>query len=326
MKGAIMSNTDQRITFAERLSRYQVTLILFGILVALIIVSTILSDRFLSQLNIENLLVQSVGMGIVSFGLCAVILTSGIDLSIGMNVTLGNCIASHIFIQSMPLGAPLVMLTCTAVGFINGQGITRLRLNPFIMTFGMMLILQGTALFLRPVPGGEIPIEFYYLLMSNVGPVPRPFLLLLACFALSWTLFNKTKLGTHIYAIGNNESVSELSGINVDRVKVFTYAYCGFLGGIGALFYAAQTLSGDPNLGMPITLDAIAAVALGGVPLMGGRGGAVGVLIGIFIVTIISNILNLANVTTFYQYVIKGVILLVAVGATSRQYSGRQAN
>jgi len=318
-----MANTHQRIKFSEKLSRNRDTLILFCILVALIIVSSMLSDRFLSKMNIENLLVQSVGVGIVSFGLCAVILTSGIDLSIGMNVTLGNCIASHIFIQSLPLGAPIVLLACTAVGFINGQGITRLRLNPFIMTFGMMLILQGAALFLRPVPGGEVPVDFYYLVMNNIGPIPRPFLLLLTCFALSWIFFNNTKLGSHIYAIGNNESVSELSGIDVNKVKVFAYAYCGFLGGVGALFYAAQTLSGDPNLGMPITLNAIAAVALGGVPLIGGRGGAVGVLIGIFIVTIISNILNLANVSTFYQYVIKGVILLVAVGATSRRYVGR---
>jgi ribose transport system permease protein len=313
-----MADTHSRIKFYERLLNYRDTLILAGILVALIIVSSMLSDRFLGRMNIENLLVQSVGVGIVSFGLCAVILTSGIDLSIGMNVTLGNCIASHIFVHSLPLGVAAVILTCTAVGFINGQGITRLRLNPFIMTFGMMLILQGAALFLRPEPGGEIPIDFYYLLMSNIGPIPKPILLLLACFGISWILLNSTKIGTHIYAIGNNESVSQLSGINVDRVKVLAYAYCGLLGGIGANFYAAQTLSGDPSLGMPITLDAIAAVALGGVPLIGGRGGAVGVLIGIFIVTIISNILNLANVSTFYQYVIKGVILLVAVGATSR--------
>ncbi|UCF93728.1 MAG: ABC transporter permease [Desulfobacterales bacterium] len=111
---------------------------------------------------------------------------------------------------------------------------------------------------------------------------------------------NQTKIGIHIYALGNNEDAAALSGININRVKIFVYSYCGFLTGAGATFYAAQTLSGDPNLGMPITLDAIAAVALGGVPLIGGRGSAAGVLIGIFIVTIISNILNLANVSTFY--------------------------
>lgn len=307
------------ITFRERISRHLDVLILLGILIALIIIASLLSDRFLSRLNIENLMVQSVGVGIAAFALCGVILTGGIDLSIGLNITVGNCIASHVFIQSLPLGIPLVVLTCTLAGFLNGLGITRLRLNPFIMTFGMMLILQGVALFLRPVPGGEIPVEFYNLLMNNLGPVPRPFLLLLACFGLSWIILRKTRLGIHIYAIGNDEGAAALSGIGIARIKLFAYSLCGFLGGIGAIFYSAQTLSGDPNLGLPITLDAITAVALGGVPLIGGRGGAMGILIGIFIVTIISNILNLANVNTFYQYVIKGTILLVAVAATSRR-------
>jgi len=314
-----MASSTHPITFRERVSRHLDILILFLILLALIIVASLLSDRFLSRLNIENLLVQSVGVGIAAFALCGVILTGGIDLSIGLNITVGNCIASHLFVQSLPLSLPLVLLTCTSAGLVNGLGITRLRLNPFIMTFGMMLILQGAALFLRPEPGGEIPVGFNSFLMGNLGPIPRPFLLLLVCFALSWVILKKTRLGTHIYAIGNNERSASLSGINIGRVKLFAYSFCGFLGGVGALFYSAQTLSGDPNLGLPITLDAITAVALGGVPLIGGRGGAVGVLFGIFIVTIISNILNLANVNTFYQYVIKGTILLVAVAATSRR-------
>ena len=293
--------------------------ILFGILVLLIIFSAFLSDRFLSSINIEHLLVQSVGVGIVSFALSCVILTGGIDLSIGMNVTLGECIASYLFVQSIPLGIPVILLVTIFVGYLNSLGINRLRLNPFIMTFCMLLVLQGVSLFLRPVPGGIIPTDYYYLLMGTIYSVPTPFILLICCFLLTWIILTKTNIGTHIYAIGNNEDAAVLSGINVIRIKTFAYCYCGFLGGIGSLFYAAQTLTGDPNLGMPITLDAIAAVALGGVPLIGGRGSAVGVLIGIFIVTIISNILNLANVSTFYQYVIKGTILLVAVATTTRK-------
>ena len=174
--------------------RNKEVLFLIFILALLIGISSILSDRFLTSINIEHLLIQSVGVGIVSFALCAVILTSGIDLSIGMNVTLGECIASHLFVKSTPFGMAVVLTTCVIVGFFNSLGINRLRLNPFIMTFCMLLILQGLALFLRPVPGGMIPTEFYYLVMGNVYVIPRPFLILIGCFLLTWLILTKTKI------------------------------------------------------------------------------------------------------------------------------------
>jgi len=293
-------------------------ILLFFVLLFLIIFSSFLSDRFLTWLNVEHLLIQSVGVGIASFALCCVILTGGIDLSIGMIITFGECIASYVFVESIPLGVPLILAVGIGAGFLNGRGITKLRLSPFIMTFCMMLILEGLSLFLRPVPGGTIPVEFYYILMGNVGPVPKPFILLIGCFLLTWIILTKTTIGTYIYAVGGNENAAILSGINVDRIKTFAYCFSGFLGGMGALFYSAQTLTGDPNLGMPITLDGITAVALGGVPLIGGKGNVIGVLIGVLIVTIISNILNLAAISTFYQYVIKGIMLLIGIGITMR--------
>jgi ribose transport system permease protein len=287
------------------------------ILLAIIIFAAIVAPPFLGKRNIYNVFKQVTALGIVSVGQTFVILLAGIDISVGAVVSLVSCVNSHVMPieqpYAIPLGVALSLLIGLVVGLANGLGVTKLKVSPFMMTLGMMSIVQGAAIFLRPQPGGIVPRGFGKPLTGNIGPVPVPMIWLGAAALIGFFILTRTLFGRHLYATGGNEASARLSGIHTDRVKILTFMVCGLMAAVAGLFITARIRTGDALVGTSFGLDSITAVAIGGTSLMGGRGGVVGTIAGAFMVALLANILNLIGVSSYYQYIVKGLLIIIAV-------------
>jgi len=288
----------------------------YVILFLLIAVASVFSPFFRSRQNIEHLLIQSVFLMIVSIGHTFVVLTGGIDLSVGSVLTLTNCVAAHTMNDS-PLGIILACVFClligSGIGIINGLGVTELRAFPFLMTLATMSIGEGLAYLVSPYPSGYIPHSFRFIINGKLGFVPIPGLVSILLLMIGFYIFKKTRSGVYIYAIGGSEERSYLSGINVKKVKLFVYWVSGFLASIAGLMMAARIGSGDPTIGASYGLDSYTAVVIGNTSLWGGQGGLTGTIAGVFILSLLNNILNMLNVSSYSQYVLKGIILVLAL-------------
>jgi len=207
-------------------------------------------------------------------------------------------------------------LVGSGIGFVNGISIAKLKIEPFIVTLATMSIAQGLAILLRPYPGGYIPRSYARVLTGTLGSFPVPSILFAGVFIVAFIVLNKTAFGYYVYGIGGNEEVVKLSGVNTELVKVLIYTISGLAAAITGLFFAARMRSGDPLVGTPFCLDSIAAVVIGGTSF-DGRGSIVGTIAGVFIITILSNIFNLMNVSLLYQSIFKGLILILAVAIYS---------
>jgi ribose transport system permease protein len=280
---------------------------------------TYLSPSFLTVSNLTNVLRQVSAVALLAWGQAVVILSAGIDLSVGSVVAMVTVFAA-IGMQShgvvgffvYGIGAGLV------AGLINGLAITRLRLAPFIATLGMMSIARGVAL---TVTGGlpifGLPPSWVYALgRGHIGPIPIPLILALSGFALTWLLLNRTAFGKHVYAIGGNEQAARLAGVNVGRTKLLIYMYIGFMTALSGLLLTGRVGSGQPLLAEGMELEAIGAVVIGGVSLFGGRGRLAGVFFGVLLMGILNNGLNLVGVSTFVQRIVVGVVIIAAVAGT----------
>ena len=319
----VQGKTDSRIELREgRLSAFFNTrrgsaALVWIILLAIIIFAAIVAPPFLSERNIYNVFKQVTALGIVSVGQTFVILLAGIDISVGAVVSLVCCVNSHVMPieqpYAVPLGLLLSVLIGIVVGLVNGLGVTKLKVSPFMMTLGMMSIVEGAAIFLRPQPGGIIPREFGKPLTGNIGPIPVPLVLFGLSALLGYFILNRTLFGRHLYATGGNEASARLSGIRTDRVKILGFVCCGLMAALAGIFITARIRTGDALVGSSFGLDSITAVAIGGTSLMGGRGGVVGTIAGAFMVALLANILNLVGVSSFYQYVLKGLLIIIAV-------------
>lgn len=314
----------RKITLSINNPTQRKIIIIYGILLMILVVASVLSPTFRSFENISNILVQAVALGIVSSGQTFVILSSGIDLSVGSVMSLAGALASVTMQDSslaILLGVMLGLGMGAGIGFANGISIAKLKIDPFIVTLATMSIAQGVALYYRPYPGGYIPRSYALWLTGNLGPLPVPGVLLASVCVLGFVLLHKRAFGRYVYALGNNEEVARLSGINVTGVKVFIYMISGVMSAVAGLFFAARMRSSDPLVGAPFTLDSIAAVVIGG-SSFDGRGSIIGTIAGVFIITILSNILNLLNVSPLYQYIFKGLILIIAVAVYSVERRG----
>jgi len=287
------------------------------ILVTLMVLYIVLFDAQLGRLPglFEWTSVVNTGLptALVAVGQSIVVLTRGIDLSVGGIVDVSNAFAAthiHAGAGSM-LGWTLVILLYGAgAGAINGALIAYARLQPILVTLATLSIWQGVALEVLPQPGGTIPTTYTNLLANPNRPWG---LVAIGAVALLWFVFRRTSLGVNVYAIGNDEYAARAHGIPVRRVKVATYALSGLLAAAGGLFLAASTTGGDPTEGNTFVLTSIAAVVLGGVSFQGGRGSALGALAGAFILTILVNVLFFANVNPLYQPFFQGLFLVIAV-------------
>lgn len=288
------------------------TLIIFAVL---LIISSFLSSSFFTETNIFNLLRQLSGLAIISLGMLLVILTGGIDLSVGSTLALG-CVLSAYLLQTMSLPLALIctVISCILLGAGSGYLVARRNIAPFVVTLALMTIARGIAFMVSK--GTPIVTENAFVISLGAGSFLRIpylvwltlFIFLIIAFVLKYTTF-----GRMIKAVGSNEDAVRLSGINVSRYKFMVYTISGGLGAIAGIISTSRTGVGSPVVGTAIELDAIAAVVIGGASLSGGRGTALNTLIGVLILGMIGNIMNLMNVPAYPQQVIKGIIIILAV-------------
>lgn len=293
----------------------------YGILVGFLIFC-IYIDRaspgnvFHTKDNLLNVARQISINTMLGIGMTFVILTAGIDLSVGSMLALSGVLAAKCAFtgHGLPLSFAAGMAAGAFLGFCNGLVITRLRIVPFIATLAMMIIARGGALlYTQAVPVSPLPDGYRALGAGYAGPVPIPVLVMIVVISVSLFILTQTAIGRYVYAIGGNEAAARLSGVNVDRVKLFVYTLSGCLAGIGSVVLTSRLGSGDPKLGELYELNAIAAVVLGGTSLSGGKGGIPGTVLGAMIMGVLDNGLNLLNVPSFNQYIVKGFVILAAV-------------
>jgi ribose/xylose/arabinose/galactoside ABC-type transport system permease subunit len=272
---------------------------------------------FLNVANLVNLLRQISINGILAIGVTYVLLTGGVDLSLGSVVALsGVAAASFAHPGQYGLLVPVLLgiLTGAACGAVNGALVTRGRVAPFIATLGMMTAARGLALLAsggRPV--SNLSSSFTHLGGGSIAAVPIPILLFALVSILSNVFLRNMRLGRYIYAVGGNENAARASGVHVRTVKMTAYTVCGALAGLAGVVLASRITTGQPNAAVGYELDAIAAVVIGGTSLSGGTGGVGGSMLGALLIGVINNGLDLLNVSSYYQQVVKGMIIVGAV-------------
>lgn len=289
------------------------------VLLLMIIVASAISPVFLSKPNAQNIVVQIALNMIVSMGMFVVILTGGIDLAVGSVVAVAGVFCAGLM-REVHIGVAIVaaVLLCVCLGTFVGLIVARLRIAPFIVTLGMMSFARGVAYWYTqsaPIPWSSLPGAWFFLLVgsSNIFGVPLLALVWLAMILITAFLLKYTIIGRMVYCIGGNEEAVRLSGINVKTWKIFPYAFSGFCCGIGGVLLTARLGVGAPSSGGGLELDSIAAVVIGGASFNGGIGKVGGVVIGVFVLGIINNILDLRNVPAYPQMMLKGIIIVAAV-------------
>jgi ribose transport system permease protein len=307
------STTADRSAVSNLISRLEIRMLALAL--ALGVVLSILSPHFLTPNNLLNVLDQSVVVGIVAIGMTFVILIGGIDLSVGSvagctGVLLGRGL-EHLPIAFAVL---LAVLAGCAIGFISGLLIARFGLPAFVVTLGVMAIGRSMAfIFSGATAIADLPEAFGNIVYTNILGVPAHVLTLLVLYGLAWGYLIFTKGGRTIYAIGSNSEAARTAGLNVLAFSILPYVISGGLSAVAITFASAQVMSIDPLAGTGLELDAIAAVVIGGTSLYGGRGSIVGTLIGVLIMVMIRNGLNLLNVSPFWQGSAIGAVIITAV-------------
>ncbi|MEE3955297.1 ABC transporter permease subunit [Peribacillus frigoritolerans] len=293
----------------------------FGPLLALVllfIVITVLNPSFMEPNNILNLLRQTSINALIAFGMTFIILTGGIDLSVGSILALSSALMAGMMVSGLdPILAILVGILLGAImGVINGILVSKGKMAPFIVTLATMTIFRGLTLVYtdgKPITGIGDSVMFQMLGRGYFLGVPVPAVVMIIAFLILWFLLHKTSFGRKTYAIGGNEGASRISGIKVDRVKVAIYGLAGTMAAIAGAILTSRLNSAQPTAGQSYEMDAIAAVVLGGTSLSGGKGRLFGTLVGVLIIGTLNNGMNLLGVSSFYQQVVKGAVILIAV-------------
>ncbi|MES2573330.1 MAG: ribose ABC transporter permease [Bacteroidota bacterium] len=314
-----MNVTSQRINLAK----FQSTIALLLLCVFL----SILSDKFLTVDNGWNVLRQISVNICISVGMTLVVLTAGIDLSVGSILAFSGAVAAgllksgisfpgnDLFIGFTLLGTVLAgIATGSFLGFFNGWVITKFKVPPFVATLAMLTVARGfTMLWTKGYPISSLGTDFAYIGTGWFLGIPILVWIAVAVIIAAMIISNKTALGRYIYAIGGNENAAILSGININKVKIIVYTIAGALAAIGGIMVTSRLDSAQPNAGMSYELDAIAAVVIGGTSLSGGRGTIIGTVLGAIIIGVLNNGLVLLDVSPFWQQVVKGMVILLAV-------------
>ena len=290
---------------------------LLGLLL-IVVVITILNPSFMTTDNILNIFRQVSISALIAFGMTFVILTGGIDLSVGSTLALTGAIAATLLASGTdPILTMLVTLLLGAIlGAVNGVIIAKGKVAPFIATLATMTIYRGLTLVYtegRPVSGLGDALSFQMLGKGYFFGIPVPVMTMVIAFFALWFIMHKTTFGRRVYAVGGNEHAAKLSGINADRIKIAVYSLTGMLAALSALILTSRLNSAQPTAGTSYELDAIAAVVLGGTSLTGGKGWIFGTLVGALIIGVLNNGLNLIGVSSFFQQVVKGAVILIAV-------------
>ena len=301
----------KNLQFKDMIRRYGILIGLIGLITGF----SILSERFFTISNMLIVMRQTSIVAFLAVGMSFVIIGAGIDLSVGSVLAFSGAVGAGVMQNGGIFFGILAGLALgTALGAFNGIVITKLKIPAFIATLAMMAIARGGTLVYtdgRPITG--LPSSFAFLGRGYIGNVPFPIILMLIIFILAYIVLKLTRFGRYVYATGGNINAARASGIKVDNVIISTFAISGFLSGLTGMVLASRLNSAQPTAGMGYELDAIAAVVLGGTNLFGGEGELWGTLVGAFIMGILNNGLNMLNVSSFYQQVVKGIVILIAV-------------
>ena len=298
--------------FKEILDKYKS---LIGLII-LCVVITIVSPAFMTLSNITNIFTQVSTNAIIAIGMTFVILTGGIDLSVGSTVAISGALAASILksTNNIPLAILVAAITGIVIGLINGILISKGKLQAFIVTLATMTIFRGaTLVFTNGTPISKLSETFVKIGNGKIGFIPIPVIITIVILIISIYLLTQTRFGRYLYALGGNEDSAKLSGINTNKIKTLVYMISGFVSSIAGIIIASRIGSASPNAGTSFELDAIAAVVIGGTSLSGGEGKITGTIIGALIIGVLNNGLNLMNVSPFYQSIVKGLVILIAV-------------
>jgi ribose transport system permease protein len=300
----------------NKLKENRAIIVVYLILFLLLVVSSFVTETFFTSRNISNIFRQAVAIGLVSIGQTFVILTAGIDLSVGSVISLTSCLSAGLMLGRDSMLFPvvgLVIALALLAGFCNGLIIIKTGISPLIVTLGTMSIIQGVVLVYTHAAYGEVSPAFMFLAWGEIGSIPFSVFLLFAVGVLGVFVLRRTSFGRHIYAIGGNEEVARLSGVKTERIKIYTYMICSFTAALTGLFLASRMGMGDPLIGAPYMLDSLVPVLIGGTLLSGGKGGLIGTFAGIFILAVLSNSLNHIEISGYWQWIVEGLIILGAV-------------
>ncbi len=292
------------------------------VLIGLIIIMGVVSPVFLSPRNLRNVLQQVSTLGILSMGMTILMISGGIDLSVGSNISVVAVVAGMMIKAHYPAELAIiagVVIGC-AIGLVNGTLVAYTKAHPFILTLGTMTLFQGLAVYItQGFPITDLGKRFEWIGSAQIAQVPVIVILFFVVMLVCDLLLRYTKTGRIAYAIGGNEYTTYLAGIRVRRYKMLFYVLCGFFAGLAGIVLASRISSAIPTMGADYTLQAIGAVVIGGIPLTGGRGNVWGTLTGVLLLGVIANGLNLLHFDASIQYMLTGLIIVVAVILHERQ-------
>ncbi len=305
-------------------------LLIYLFVILLAAIASVFSDRFLTASNILNILRQSIVLGLMALGQMAVLLTGGMDISQEQVSRLVGLTVATIFAASggnTALIVPLVLLGTlmgVVLGGMNGLLITRTHAVPFIITFGVAFLLRGINLAISTTPIRGIPDAYLKVYDAKIGIVPVNVIVMALIWFGAWLFTNRARMGRNLYAVGGSERIARLSAIRINWTIVSAYVISSLFAAVAGLFLLARTGVGDPSAAEGLTFQAIVACAVGGISLYGGRGSIFGVLGGVLLLTLLSNFFNLMQVNIFFQQLLLGTIVLVAVAAYKSKRLGSQ--
>ena len=288
--------------------------------VVLVAVASATSESFLTESNLTNLLRQMVTTGLLALGMLIVILTGGIDLSVGSIVGFAGIMAAGL-VADVPVPVAMALAVAAGAGFgvINGVLVARFRLAPFVVTLAALTTIRGFTYVYSETPITPVEANFLWLGTETLGPIPVAAMIMLAAFAIAWVFLRRTPAGRAIVAIGGNEEAVRLAGISVQRHLLLAYAISGFCAGLAGVILASRVGIAQPSVGVAFELNAIAACVIGGASLAGGRGSVIGTLGGVLLLGLIDNLLTLYDVQSYWQQVLKGLIIALVVLARRQE-------
>ena len=291
-------------------------LVVLSLLVLMLLVGAVVSDRFRTFGNVANVFEQSTGLALVSLGQTLAVLTGGIDLAVGSLISLIICLTAGLLdgdgTYMVPVLAGMLALGA-AIGLVNGLGVVYLRIHPLIVTLGMGAVLQGVTLLYALGPVGAVPDGFDALAYGTFGPLPAAAVITVLLYLGTAFLLRSSRFGRYIYAVGDDGNAAKLIGLPRTQVILFVYAFSGFFAAVTAIYLVARFGSGQPYAGANYTLASITPVVVGGTMLSGGRGGVMGTLFGAYLVSLLNNLLNFLDVSTYVQLMFQGLIIILAV-------------
>ena len=303
----------------KKVMKYMSELTTLIALIGLMMVITFINPNFLTANNLLNLLLQVTANGFIAFGMTFVILTGGIDLSVGSILALSSALTAGLIAAGIPVPFAILLAVCMGgiFGMLNGLLVAYGKLAPFIVTLASMTIFRGVTLVFtngNPLTQGlSDSFLFQFLGQGYVVGIPFPVILMFLVFLILYVVLHKTAFGKSVYALGGNEKAAYISGVKLNKVKIIIYTISGIMASVSGLIITSRLSSAQPTAGTSYEMDAIAAVVLGGTSLSGGKGRILGTLIGALIIGVLNNGLNIIGVSAFWQQVVKGVVILIAV-------------